>query len=216
MSDDDKLPDDLSDRLLATLARLHPARPRRQELIDKVLTDIHSADAQTREALAKRLGRLISAQAVDERLALNDAAARVGLSGRALIGIMLNVEALRSKNISQHIVIDQIFNETSKWTEEMWGKQSENYRPIPPIVLRDASIVHGSDQFDILLTVLHAKATLIRPDRNEREDIIYYYVREILQGRIDGVRGTRTMGLASSRAFPMKPIARDARSQDVE
>ena len=199
-ADRDSVDEDPSDTILGVVARRHPRRLDRQEVINEILSGRETRDPEARANLAKRLGRLISRDIIEERLTLNDGAARVGLSGRALIGVSLNIEALRMSQKNQNDIIDEILNETAAWLDEIEGKK----RPVPPIVIRDISIVHGSDQFDILLTVLHSKETVPRPDRNEREDIIYYYVREVIQRRVDGVNGTRTMGLASSRAYPMR------------
>jgi len=197
----DALDGDATDKILIALARAHPYRPDRDQIIGNILEAENEISNPTVKAnLAKRLGKLISNKIVEERLTLNDLAPKIGLSGRALIGVSLNIEALRDNNKSQHDVIDEIINETSNWVTTIDTDSSV----LPPVVIRDISIVHGSDQFDILITVLHSKKTLQIPERNEREEVIYYYVREVIQRRVSGVNGTKTMGLASSKAYPME------------
>jgi hypothetical protein len=204
--------ENLSNTILAVLARTHPTRLTRADVVNEVLKDLDNAEKQ-RDALSKRLGRLISSGAIEEKLGLNESAERVGLSGRSLVGISLNIEVLRAERKSQHDVIDEILRETSAWVEQRWGKDSGDFRPVPPVVIRDVNIVHGSDQFDLILTILHSKDNIYRVDRSEREDIVYYYVREVIQSKVSGVRGTRTMGIASSRAHPLKPTAREAETE---
>jgi hypothetical protein len=186
---------DLSDRIVELLARMHPTRPSRKELITRLQNEFNGSYQET---AAKRLGWLISNRIIEERLTLNCSADKIGLTGSALIGISLNIERLRILKKTQYDIINQIIVQTQIFIDDRFET-----RRIPPIIIREANIVHGSDQFDILLNVLHSNEILLWENTRESESIITYYVRTVLQN-VDAVSGTRSMIVASSKAYPME------------
>ena len=192
--------EDLSDKILRALAEMHPRRPTRSELIARMESG-ETADSR-KMATAKRLGWLVTNKYIEETLNINNNSPRIGLPGTALIGIVLNIEILRRIGKTQHMIVDEILEKTKEFIRDNIGISA-----IPSIVIREISIVHGSDQFDILLTVLHSHEIVSGKGSEEPESILTYYVRDVLQARVEGVAGTRSMTLASSRAYPMHQLS---------
>lgn len=188
-------PEDLSDKVLRALAQMHPRRPDRAELI-AWMESAENGDGR-KMAIAKRLGWLVASNYIEETLTINTSSPRVGLPGMALIGILLNIEALRQTGKNQHTIIDEVLEKTREFVTNNFPDTK-----IPPIVIREINIVHGSEQFDILLNISHSQEMVTEKDWMEAESILTYYVRDVLQTRVEGIAGTRTMMLASSRAYP--------------
>jgi DNA-binding Lrp family transcriptional regulator len=198
--------DDLSERILGVLARMHPRRPTRAELLGEIKSQLDIEEGEGSLSPTRRIGQLIRRNRIEERLSLGEMGSPTDELSVALIGVSVDIATLQTTGTSQYDIIEEILQRTRTFAPSRFRSSS-----IPPLIVRDVSIVHGTDQFDILVTVIHTgeRIRIQVANRENYEAILTYYVREVIQ-RIEGVSGTRSMIVASSKAYPTSPpIAKD-------
>jgi hypothetical protein len=164
--------------------------------LDRITRDRLLAGFENRSAAAKRLGRLIRHHDLEERLVVNGFK-NDRLPGRALVGLGVNIEALRAESaastkevfITQEDVIEALVRRTREWATQRVQRASAL-----TISLLDVKIVHGAPDFDLLLTILF------------RRDVdLTDYVRQVVQNTWP-IRASSTMLIAYSRAYPADTV----------
>jgi hypothetical protein len=164
--------------------------------------------SREKKVARRTLGRLMSkTRLIREALYIDLADDRVKLAGAGLVSASVNLSQLTdawhkwSENNGppenepkQEMIVSEIVANTKKWVQDRMKepvkKGEENLTNKCPLVLLDISIVHGSNEIDILMTVLY------------RESVQFMkYIREVIQ-RARYISHTHTMQLGTREGFP--------------
>lgn len=189
-----------SERILRALAAEFPRLHDRQSFLESpsLQTWYESEEGlteQERQAVARALTRLISDGTISEVLWPRGHADKVQLPEQGMIAVSVDLGSLREERIawessregaepSQERIVTEIIARSRGWIEENLdgGKL--------PLLLTNASIIHGSNAFDILISASYRNPyNLLR------------YTREVVQV-INHVAGTHTMLVAQNYGFP--------------
>jgi hypothetical protein len=190
-----------AERILRALASEFPKLHDRQSFLDSAaLKAWYEKEGETlsdneRQAVARALSRLISDGSISEVLWPNGASDKVQLSEQGMIAVSVNLGSLREERLaweghregpepSQERIVTEIIGRTRPWIEANLdgGKL--------PLLLVNASIIHGSNAFDILISAQYRNPyNLLR------------YTREVVQVA-PHVAGTHTMLVAQNYGFP--------------
>ncbi|WP_235537384.1 hypothetical protein [Sphingomonas sp. Root1294] len=148
-----------------------------------------------RQAAARTLTRMISDGTVSELLWPAGHSDKVQLPEQGMIAVSVNLGSLREERLawevdrqgpepSQERIISEIVDRSRVWIEQnMDGGKL-------PLLLVNASIIHGSNAFDILISAQYRNPyNLLR------------YTREVVQV-VAHIAGTHTMLVAQSYGFP--------------
>jgi hypothetical protein len=173
---------------------------------------------QDARVAARTLGRLIAQGIVGEALFLRANHQKVNLTGAGLVSVSIDLTRLsdawnkwkdeyqswRAINTawlenrsgpkpeeppvepSQELLVAKIIADTRAWLAG-YLRESKNQLPL---ILRDISIVHGSNDFDLLIYVLYRDT-----------DEFMRYIREVIQ-RAPFVQKTHTMQIGTWEGFP--------------
>lgn len=191
-----------AERILRALAAEFPRLHDRQSFLD---SDGLRAGYQTegdaplsdneRQAAARTLTRMISDGILSEVLWPAGHSDKVQLPEQGMIAVSVNLGSLREERLawevsrqgpepSQERIISEIVDRSRLWIEQNMddGKL--------PLLLVNASIIHGSNAFDILINAQYRNPyNLLR------------YTREVVQV-VAHITGTHTMLVAQSYGFP--------------
>jgi len=191
-----------SERIVRALAAEFPRLHDRQSFLDSPsLRDAHEkGDAEAlseneRQAVARALTRLVSDGTISEVLWPRGHAEKIQLPEQGMIAVSVDLGSMREERLaweshregpepSQERIVTEIITRSRKWIEENLdgGKL--------PLLLTNASIIHGSNAFDILIGASYRNPyNLLR------------YTREVVQV-VNHVAGTHTMLVAQSYGFP--------------
>lgn len=191
-----------SERILRALAAEFPRLHDRQSFLDSpALREGHAKDGDTplsdneRQAVARALTRLISDGAVTEILWPHGDSAKVQLAEQGMIAVSVDLGTMREERIrwengrqgpepSQERIVKEIIARSQVWIEDNLDGGHL------PLLLTNASIIHGSNAFDILISAQYRNPyNLLR------------YTREVVQV-VGHVAGTHTMLVAQGYGFP--------------
>ena len=191
-----------SERILRALAAEFPRLHDRQSFLDSPALRGHhgkaageALDDHERQAANRALTRLVSEGSIGELLWPRGHADKVQLPEQGMIAVSVNIGSLREERLSweanrrgpepsQERIVTEIIERSRGWIEENLdgGK--------PPLILVNASIIHGSNAFDILISAQYRNPySLLR------------YTREVVQVA-PHVAGTHTMLVAQNYGFP--------------
>lgn len=191
-----------SERILRALAAEFPRLHDRQSFLESTsLLDFFKKGDETglteneKRAAAKTLTRLISDDTISEVLWPRGHSEKVMLPAQGMIAVSVDLGSLREERLvweanragpepTQERIVTEIISRSRKWIDENLegGKL--------PLHLTNASIIHGSNAFDILISASYKNPyDLLR------------YTREVVQV-INHVAGTHTMLVAQSYGFP--------------
>ena len=145
--------------------------------------------------MARALSRLVSDGSITEVLWPSGRSDKVQLPEQGMIAVSVNLGSLREERLtwessrqgpepSQERIVTEIIARTQPWIEDNLdgGKL--------PLLLVNASIIHGSNAFDILISAQYRNPyNLLR------------YTREVVQVA-PHVAGTHTMLVAQNYGFP--------------
>lgn len=183
-----------SDRIVFALASLAPFKPSRKQLLDSGnLSEQHSKASLSGEEernAAKTLGRMVSGGVLHEVLVPDGA--KLELPELGLIAVTVNLYVLNKmydewkkvetndQKPSQETIMKTIRDSTIIWSTDnlLDGKL--------PMYINDIYIVHGSNMFDILISVFYKDTQTFTT-----------YIRDVIQ-RVRGVKGTQTMQISKS------------------
>lgn len=190
-----------AERILCSLAAEFPRLHDRQSFLDSpALAAWFDAGPKglsdnERQSVGKALGRLIGDGTIGEVLWPRGHAAKVELPEQGMIAVSVDLGSMREERIlwevnregaepSQERIVAEIVDRSRKWiAENMDGGKL-------PLLLSNASIIHGSNAFDILISASYRNPyNLLR------------YTREVVQV-VNHVAGTHTMLVAQSYGFP--------------
>ncbi len=170
------------------------------------------------KAVSKTLGRLIgdkgspTSGAISEILLLRGEDDRVNLPESGLLAVSVDIATLREeewiraklgkdpeaysrtaaergpllpfeRDTSQEGIVEEIIHKTRTW---LHNNVADGYLPV---LLTNVSIIHGSNDFDILINV-----------SMKDEESLLRYTREVVQ-RVPHVRGTQTMLVSEGYGF---------------
>ena len=189
-----------SERILRALAAEFPRLHDRQSFLDSPslhqwydgeegLTD------HERQAVSRALTRSISDGTISEVLWPRGHSEKIQLPEQGMIAVSVDLGSMREERLawethregaepSQERIVSEIISRSRKWIEENLdgGKLA--------LLLTNASIIHGSNAFDILISASYRNPyNLLR------------YTREVVQV-VDHVAGTHTMLVAQNYGFP--------------
>lgn len=191
-----------SERILRALAAEFPRLHDRQSFLDSpslqewfAKEDGQGLTDNERQAVAKALSRLISEETISEILWPHGHAEKILLPEQGMIAVSVDLGSLREERLvwenhregaepTQERIVTEIVDRSRRWIEENLdgGKL--------PLLLTNASIIHGSNAFDILISASYRNPyNLLR------------YTREVVQV-VNHVAGTHTMLVAQSYGFP--------------
>ena len=191
-----------SERILRALAAEFPRLHNRQSFLESpsLLEWFRKGDEtgltdNERQAVMKALTRLISDETISEVLWPRGHAEKVQLPEQGMIAVSVDLGSMREERLaweahregpepSQERIVKEIIARSRSWVEENLdgGKL--------PLLLTNASIIHGSNAFDILISASYrVPYNLLR------------YTREVVQV-VDHVAGTHTMLVAQNYGFP--------------
>jgi len=191
-----------AERILRALAAEFPRLHDRQSFLDsEALRAGYEKAADTplsdneRQAAGRALTRMVSDGSVSELLWPAGHSDKVQLPEQGMIAVSVNLGTLREERLaweahrqgpepSQERIISEIVDRSRGWIEQnMDGGKL-------PILLVNASIIHGSNAFDILISAQYRNPyNLLR------------YTREVVQV-VAHIAGTHTMLVAQSYGFP--------------
>lgn len=190
-----------AERILRSLASEFPRLHDRQSFLDSPsLTAWFDGDEKglgdnDRQSVSKALGRLIGDGTIGEVLWPRGNAAKIELPEQGMIAVSADLGSMREERLvwektrngpepSQERIVTEIVDRSRKWIEDnMDGGKL-------PMLLSSASIIHGSNAFDILISASYRNPyNLLR------------YTREVVQV-VNHVAGTHTMLVAQSYGFP--------------
>jgi len=189
-----------SERILRALAAEFPQLHDRQSFLESASLHRLSEDGehlgeQERQAAARALTRLISDGTISEVLWPRGHSDKVQLPEQGMIAVSVDLGSLREERLawegsregaepSQERIVTEIIARSRGWIEE----NLDNGKL--PLLLTNASIIHGSNAFDILISASYRNPyNLLR------------YTREVVQV-VNHVAGTHTMLVAQSYGFP--------------
>ncbi|MET0376643.1 MAG: hypothetical protein ABW128_20615 [Rhizorhabdus sp.] len=191
-----------SERILRALASEFPRLHDRQSFLDSPsLRQWFEDDGEPglsdneRQAVARALSRLISDGTIGEVLWPRGHADKILLPEQGKIAVSVDLGSMREERLiweekregpepSQERIVTEIIDRSRGWIEENLdgGKL--------PLLLTNASIIHGSNAFDILISASYRNPyNLLR------------YTREVVQV-VNHVAGTHTMLVAQNYGFP--------------
>ncbi|MGC6330477.1 hypothetical protein [Rhizorhabdus sp. FW153] len=191
-----------SERILRAIAAEFPRLHDRQGLLDSAaLAAVHGRSEgealsdHERQAAARTLTRMVSDGTVGELLWPRGHADKVQLPEQGMIAVSVDLGSLREERLawearregeepSQEAIVREIVRRSRGWISDNLddGKL--------PLLLVNASIIHGSNAFDILISAQYRNPyNLLR------------YTREVVQVA-PHVAGTHTMLVAQSYGFP--------------
>lgn len=191
-----------SERILRAIAAEFPRLHDRQGLLDSAALAAahgHAGDEtlsdHERQAAARTLTRMVSDGTVGELLWPRGHADKVQLPEQGMIAVSVDLGSLREERLawearregeepSQEAIVREIVRRSRGWISDNLddGKL--------PLLLVNASIIHGSNAFDILISAQYRNPyNLLR------------YTREVVQVA-PHVAGTHTMLVAQSYGFP--------------
>ncbi|KQX25476.1 hypothetical protein [Sphingomonas sp. Root720] len=191
-----------AERILRALSAEFPRLHDRQSFLDSdALRAGYEKDEgvaladNERQAAARTLTRMISDGTVSELLWPAGHSDKVQLPEQGMIAVSVNLGSLREERLawevdrqgpepSQERIISEIVDRSRVWIEQnMDGGKL-------PLLLVNASIIHGSNAFDILISAQYRNPyNLLR------------YTREVVQV-VAHIAGTHTMLVAQSYGFP--------------
>ena len=195
-------PASASERILRALAAEFPRLHDRQSFLDSPsLLQWFEKDGEPgltdneRQAVARALSRLISDGTIGEVLWPRGHAEKIVLPEQGMIAVSVDLGSLREERLSwegkregaepsQERIVTEIIDRSRVWIEENLdgGKL--------PLLLTNASIIHGSNAFDILISASYRNPyNLLR------------YTREVVQV-VNHIAGTHTMLVAQNYGFP--------------
>ena len=195
-------PASASERILRALAAEFPRLHDRQSFLDSPsLLQWFEKDGEPgltdneRQAVARALSRLISDGTIGEVLWPRGHAEKILLPEQGMIAVSVDLGSLREERLSwegkregaepsQERIVTEIIDRSRIWIEENLdgGKL--------PLLLTNASIIHGSNAFDILISASYRNPyNLLR------------YTREVVQV-VNHIAGTHTMLVAQNYGFP--------------
>lgn len=191
-----------SQRIIRALAAEFPRLHDRQSFLESpsLLQWFECEDAEglsdkDRQAVAKALARLISDDSISEILWPRSQAEKVDLPEQGMIAVSVDLGSLREERLrweddregaepTQERIVKEIIERSRKWVDENLDDGAL------PLLLTKASIIHGSNAFDILISASYRSPyNLLR------------YTREVVQV-VSHVAGTHTMLVAQSYGFP--------------
>jgi hypothetical protein len=189
-----------SERILRALAAEFPRLHDRQSFLESPsLGQWYEGEEglteQERQAVARALTRLISDGTISEVLWPRGHADKIQLPEEGMIAVSVDLGSLREERLawegrregpepSQERIVTEIIGRSRGWIEE----NLDNGKL--PLLLTNASIIHGSNAFDILITASYRNPyNLLR------------YTREVVQV-VSHVAGTHTMLVAQNYGFP--------------
>jgi len=191
-----------SERIFRALAAEFPRLHDRQSFLDSAsLRAWFDKDGEPglsdheRQAVARALTRLVSDGTISEVLWPRGHADKIQLPEQGMIAVSVNLGSMREERLawesqrdgaepSQERIVTEIISRSRKWIEDNLddGKL--------PLLLTNASIIHGSNAFDILISASYRNPyNLLR------------YTREVVQV-VNHVAGTHTMLVAQNYGFP--------------
>jgi len=191
-----------SERILRALATEFPHLHDRQSFLDSPsLLQWFEKEGEPglsdneRHAVARALSRLINDGTLGEVLWPRGHAEKILLPEQGMIAVSVDLGSLREERLtwedghegaepSQERIVTEIIARSRVWIEENLdgGKL--------PLLLTNASIIHGSNAFDILISASYRNPyNLLR------------YTREVVQV-VNHVAGTHTMLVAQNYGFP--------------
>lgn len=191
-----------AERILRALAAEFPRLHDRQSFLDSAgLRAGYEKEAgetlsdNERQAAARTLTRMISDGTVSELLWPSGHSDKVQLPEQGMIAVSVNLASLREERLlweshregpepSQERIIAEIADRSRIWIEQNMddGKL--------PVLLVNASIIHGSNAFDILISAQYRNPyNLLR------------FTREVVQV-VAHITGTQTMLVAQNYGFP--------------
>ena len=194
-----------SERITRALAAEFPRLHDRQSFLEsKSLLDWYGEEGlseQERQAVSRALTRMISDDTVSEILWPRGHSEKIQLPEQGMIAVSVNLGSLREERLawesnragpepSQERIVTEVISRTRPWVEQNLdgGKL--------PLLLTNASIIHGSSAFDILISASYRNPyNLLR------------YTREVVQV-VNHVAGTHTMLVAQNYGFPNLAAAR--------
>lgn len=179
-----------AERIFRALAAEFPRLHDRQSFLDS-----QGLQENERQAVAKALTRLIGDGSIGEVLWPRGHADKVQLPEQGMIAVSVDLGSIREERLawettregpepSQERIVTEIVDRSRAWiAANLEGGK-------PALLLTNASIIHGSNAFDILISASYrAPYSLLR------------YTREVVQV-VDHVAGTHTMLVAQSYGFP--------------
>jgi hypothetical protein len=191
-----------SERILRALAAEFPRLHDRQSFLDSAALKAWyekegggPLSENERQAVARALSRLIADGGVAEVLWPNGNSDKVQLPEQGMIAVSVNLGSLREERLaweasrqgpepSQERIVTEIIDRSRGWIEANLDAGK------PPLLLVNASIIHGSNAFDILISAQYRNPyNLLR------------YTREVVQVA-PHVAGTHTMLVAQNYGFP--------------
>ncbi len=191
-----------SERILRALAAEFPRLHDRQSFLDSgsLLQSHEKGDGEAlteneRQAVARALTRLISDGTISEVLWPRGHADKVQLPEQGMIAVSADLGSMREERLawenhregpepSQERIVSEIISRSRVWIEENLDAGK------PALLLTNASIIHGSNAFDILISASYRNPyNLLR------------YTREVVQV-VNHVAGTHTMLVAQNYGFP--------------
>jgi hypothetical protein len=191
-----------SERILRALAAEFPRLHDRQSFLDSPSmrawfekSGEQGPTEHEQRAAAKTLTRLISDETISEVLWPRGLSEKVLLPEQGMIAVSVDLGSLREERLiwearregaepTQERIVTEIISRSRIWIDE----NLENGKL--PLHLTNASIIHGSNAFDILISASYKNPyDLLR------------YTREVVQV-VNHVAGTHTMLVAQSYGFP--------------
>jgi hypothetical protein len=188
-----------SERILRALAAEFPRLHDRQSFLDSPSLQAWYGEEglteQERQAVARALTRLISDGTISEVLWPRGHSDKIQLPEQGMIAVSVDLGSLREERLtwegtragpepSQERIVTEIIARSRNWIEE----NLDNGKL--PLLLTNASIIHGSNAFDILISASYRNPyNLLR------------YTREVVQV-VNHVAGTHTMLVAQKYGFP--------------
>ena len=189
-----------SERILRALAAEFPHLHDRQSFLESPsLLGWYDGEEglteQERQAVARALTRMISDGTISEVLWPRGHSDKVQLLEQGMIAVSVDLGSLREERLawkgardgpepSQERIVTEIIARSRNWIEE----NLDNGKL--PLLLTNASIIHGSNAFDILISASYRNPyNLLR------------YTREVVQV-VNHVAGTHTMLVAQNYGFP--------------
>lgn len=188
-----------SERILRALAAEFPRLHDRQSFLQsEALLEWYGDEGLSeheRQAVARALTRMISDDTVSEILWPRGHAEKIQLPEQGMIAVSVDLGSLREERLvwesnrggpepSQERIVTEIISRTRPWIEQNLDGAKL------PLLLTNASIIHGSNAFDILISASYRNPyNLLR------------YTREVVQV-VNHVAGTHTMLVAQNYGFP--------------
>jgi hypothetical protein len=189
-----------SERILRALAAEFPRLHDRQSFLESPSLQAwyegeDGLSDPERQAVARALTRLISDGTISEVLWPRGHADKIQLPEEGIIAVSVDLGSLREERLaweanregpepSQERIVTEIITRSRGWIEE----NLDNGKL--PLLLTNASIIHGSNAFDILISASYRNPyNLLR------------YTREVVQV-VSHVAGTHTMLVAQNYGFP--------------